>query len=301
MSVSLPCPERRRVLARSAGLLLAGAAVQPAPTAAPVAVRYPEPQIELDKLFIGLLKLALAHEPGFELRAWQTRLQKGRALHELARGERVQVAWAVTNRERERQLRPIRIPLDKGLSGWRVCLAMQTDLPRLRAVADLAGLARLKAGQGMDWADTAVLRANGLPVVTGGTAANLFQMLAVHRFDYFPVSAGQAWDFAVEHAARGIVLEPMLALHYPSAVYFFVNQDNTALAAAIERGLLRLIGDGTFDRYFHAAVDGQLERAGLGARRVLALRNPGLPPATPLANKRLWYRPEHGPVVPAPG
>lgn len=53
-------------------------------------------------------------------------------------------------------------------------------------MARLDDLACYKAGQGFDWVETSVLRANGLPVMTSANSETLYGMLAAGRFDYFP-------------------------------------------------------------------------------------------------------------------
>lgn len=74
-----------------------------------------------------MLRLALDHAPGtYLLQDWSPRTERNRAIHEVARGEFLDVTWAVTSREREAALLPVRIPLDKGLSGWRIALVRRS-------------------------------------------------------------------------------------------------------------------------------------------------------------------------------
>ncbi|GAB2871427.1 transporter substrate-binding domain-containing protein [Pseudoduganella ginsengisoli] len=260
--------------------------------AAPLRAAYPKPQTEFEQGFVDLLKLALSRAGGYAPQEWLVHMEKGRAIHELVHGNQLDVVWAVANREREQQMLPVRIPLDKGISGWRLLLVNKGDAAKFGAVRALPDLARWTAGQGQDWADTAVLRANGLPVVTGNNSKGLFSMLIAGRFDYFPRSARQIWAEAEQYQARGLAVEDSLVLHYPAAVYFFVNRNNAALAAALERGLLAAIDDGSFDRLFHATHGEALRRAQFGKRRIFHLNNPDLSPETPLARKQFWYTPD---------
>ncbi|MES2257336.1 MAG: hypothetical protein V4724_02400 [Pseudomonadota bacterium] len=259
----------------------------------PIVVRYPQAQNEVDRAyFIEMLKLALSKAPArYRLQEWRMRMEKSRALHELASGGKLDVAWAVTNRAREAQLLPVRIPLDKGLFGWRIALIRQRDSAIFQNIEQVDALARQRAGLGFDWAETAILRANGLPVVTGTTSDGLYQMLAANRFDYMPRSIAQIWEEAEQHAGLGIVAEPALALHFPSAVYFFVNRRNAALAAALEQGLLAALDDGSFDRLFHAYNADSIQRANLGRRKIFELTNPDMSAQTPLHQARFWFSP----------
>lgn len=262
-----------------------------AQAATPQRVAYPQPQSEIDQGFVAVLKLALSRVPGYAPQEWRVRMEKGRAIHELMTGNSLDVVWAMTNRAREQQMLPVRIPLDKGMSGWRIALVRQADASQFSAVRQLADLAQWRAGQGYDWADTAILRGNGLPVVTGNYSDGLHRMLMVGRFDYFPRSVRQVWAEADQYAARGLVVEDSFVLHYPSAVYFFVNRRNAPLAAALEQGLLAAIEDGSFDQLFNASHGEALRRANLGKRRVIELDNPELSPETPLSHRKFWYTP----------
>jgi hypothetical protein len=260
----------------------------------PQPVRHQAPQNVFDASFLRMLALALDKAPGaYVLEQWGGRMERGRSVQEVMRGRNLDVLWAVTTRERERQLLPVRIPLDKGLSGWRIALVMKQDSARFAAVRQLGDLAAFRAGLGFDWAEVPILRANGLPVVTGNSSESLHAMLAAGRFDYFPRAPAEAVRESDQFAARGIIAEPALVLHMQSAVYFFVNKKNRALAAAIGQGLRNAMQDGSFDKLFRELNEAGIERARLGQRRVIELANPELPPETPLADKSLWLAPEH--------
>lgn len=286
-----PLLQRRALLRAGAGA--AALAVCPVILArAPQTVRCPRIDNDIDQVSFDMLRLALDHAPGaFVLKTWPIRVERGRALFELARGQYLDVAWAVTNREREAALQPVRIPLDRGLSGWRLCLVRRADVDRFAEVDQLAGLARFRAGLGLDWAETAVLRANGLPVVTGSNTDSLPAMLAGKRFDYYPRTLRQAWIDVQKYARLELEVEPHVALHFPSALYLFVNKANSALAALLRQGLRKAIDDGAFEKLFTAQYSAYLQRAALGRRRILQLENPSLTPDTPLSSRELWYLP----------
>jgi hypothetical protein len=82
-----------------------------------------------------------------------------------------------------------------------------------------------------------------------------------------------------------------VALHYPTAFYFFTSLARADLAADIERGLERMIADGSFEQLFEAHHGATLRRAKLEQRQLIELLNPNLPPRTPFAREELWYRP----------
>ena len=216
---------------------------------------------------------------------------QARSIRELEQGRWLDVIWTMTSTEREAALLPIRIPIDRGLLGWRLLLVRASELPRLAQVRGLVDLQALRAGQGADWPDTTILRAAGLNVDESARYGDLFRKLGAGRIDYFPRGLQEIWSELDQHRSEGLAAEPRLALHYPTAMYFFVNKRDTALAADITRGLERALRDGSFDALFQRHFGAQIKRAGLNERQVIELRNPLLPAQTPLADARLWYRP----------
>lgn len=257
---------------------------------------FPAPEaIDDERSDYQLTLLRLAFEKshaGYTVERTHAYMPQGRALDELAKGSGlVQVVASMTSAEREARLLPIRIPIFKGLIGWRIPLVPADEPDLLAHVRSKADLARLRAGQGADWPDTAILRANGLPVESAIGYAGMFKMLGLHRFDYFPRSVAEIMPEVRQHLNDGVVMDRHVVLHYPAAVYFFVNRKDTALAKAIRRGLEAALADGSFDRLFYAHHRAFIDLADLPHRRVIELDNPLLPAETPLARAALWYRP----------
>ncbi len=238
---------------------------------------------------VRLLEMALQRaDARYRIRSAEQKMGQARVMLELERGKMIDVMWTMTSTERERDLLPVRIPIYKGLIGWRLLLIRREALPQFAGIAELSQLKTLLALQGHDWPDTDILRANGFRVSTGAYYATMFSMLASGRVDYFPRSIVEIWNEAEANKAAQLVVEPTILLRYPTAFYFFVNKRNTALAAALEHGLESMIADGSFDKLFHEYHDAIIKQAHLAGRRVFELDNPLLPAATPLARKGLW-------------
>lgn len=245
-----------------------------------------------DRYPIQLLELALAKAQSRRpLEPHPIFMLQARALHELAQGQGLDVVWTMTSAEREQGLLPIRIPIDRGLLGWRLLLVRESELSRFAALKRAEQLQALTGGQGADWPDTAILRAAGYRIDPSARYPDLFLKLAAGRIDYFPRSVQEIWGEQALHAAKGLVVEPRLALHYPTAMYFFVSRRRADLAADIQRGLEAALADGSFDALFQRHFGAMLARARLNERRVFELKNPLLPPETPLSDARLWHRP----------
>ncbi|HEX7641429.1 MAG TPA: hypothetical protein VF472_04365 [Burkholderiaceae bacterium] len=266
-----------------------------AASAAPVRIVYPAPEAGSDSrgsYIIELLRLALDKSgAAYELAPYKFPMEQSRVLLQLEKGGDIDVAWSMTTREREKTLRPIRIPIDKGLLGWRLLLINNRDRDAFGAVHSLPQLQAYAAGQEHDWPDVAVLRANGLKVKTGETYDGLFHMLEADRFQYFPRSVTEIWDEQERHRGLGIEVETTLALHYPSCIYFFVKKDNLPLEKRTEQGLRLAIRDGSFDKLFQRYYGNNILRAGLRKRTVLELANPLLPGETPVDESGLWFKP----------
>jgi ABC-type amino acid transport substrate-binding protein len=267
----------------------------PQARAAASIVRYPRSESlasATEHYPVRLLRMALARSGrDYALQSTPLMMRQSRALLELQSGRVLDVMWTMTSRERERDLLPIRIPIDRGLIGWRLLLIRKADVARFAAIRRIEELRALTALQGHDWPDTEILRANQFNVQTASDYAGMFGMLATERVDYFPRATFEIWDEAKLHAREGLVVAPGLALYYPSAFYYFVNKANVKLAADIERGMQQMLADGSYDKLFDEYFGVMVERAALAKRKVFDLRNPLLPDATPLARRELWYRP----------
>lgn len=239
-----------------------------------------------------LLQLALQKSgTEFDLVPNTSRIQQQRAMLEVTRGDQLNIMWTMTSDERENLLRPIRIPIYRGLIGLRIPLVRADNEDLLADITTVDELRALRAGQGYGWPDTTILQANELPVVAGSDYRQLFPMLNAGRFDYFPRSILEIWAEADTHAADNIIVSPHLALRYPAAVYFFVAPDDDVLAEALETGLNRAIADGSFQALFESWYGDAIARADLDSRVILELNNPLLPEATPLDREELWFRP----------
>ncbi|WP_250657921.1 transporter substrate-binding domain-containing protein [Alkalimarinus coralli] len=245
--------------------------------------------------FVKLLELAMEKtisDGRYQITRSQKDRSQARNLLDLEKGHNLNVLWTMTSKEREDRLLPIRIPLLKGLLGYRVFLIRKEDKNTFGSIQSLDGLRRFKAGQGAHWPDTRVLRENGIDVVTSVRFELLFTMLQEKRFDYFPRGINEAWAELKHHAQRGLIVEPSILLKYAAPMYFFVNRSDEWLANRIEKGLLTAIEDGSFDALFYGFPVHQnfFSLANIRSRKTFELVNPGLPEKTPLDIDELWYK-----------
>lgn len=200
------------------------------------------------------------------------------------------VMWTMSNQEREQLLRPIRVPIFKGLLGKRVLVIRAEDRQKFVSVTTEKELKKWVAGQGAHWPDTDILQTNGFRVTEGGNRESLYKMLAAKRFDFFPRGVAEIATEKDLIEANKMMVEPRLLLSYPAPMYFFVNRRNAELAERLERGWAIIIANGTFDDFFyhHPRVKAAMAELKRHKHYVIKLDNPYLPPETPLLDKRYW-------------
>lgn len=238
-------------------------------------------------LALALVKAGYAHR----LEPAPLAMPQSRSLRLLERSEMLDVVWSAATAERARQLRPVPFPIDRGLLGWRVLLVRNTALRRLREVRDLDGLRALRMGQGHDWPDVAVLRANGMDVVPGSDYEGLFRMLGAGRIDAFPRALSEVRAELAAHPGQGLAIEPGLLLHYPAALYFYLAPGDEELARALETGLERSHADGSLRALFDSHHGRDLVALAPSQRRLIEL-DPGPAAAhLPLQRRELWFAP----------
>ncbi|HEU0204230.1 MAG TPA: hypothetical protein VFR86_27785 [Burkholderiaceae bacterium] len=273
-------------------------------TVAPGAVViYPKSVSPTDSQYLydyELLRLAIEKTNGtdgpLELRPSDVPMNQARAAEEIITGSgRIHIFARSTAIEHEQRMLPIRIPIDKGLISYRVFLIRAADQPRFAAVNTLDELRRFSVGSFTTWADTKILRDGGFIVVTGDSYEGLFRMLVAGRFDFFSRGVDEAYREFEERRAElpDMAVEESLLLYFPTTRYFFVQRSAAGerLAARIERGLNRMIKDGSFNAHFRKYKGALIEQAHLKTRKLFRIPNPYLSPETPLARRELWYDP----------
>ncbi|AXE29606.1 amino acid ABC transporter substrate-binding protein [Chromobacterium phragmitis] len=246
--------------------------------------------------YIELLRMALdktVPEYGpYAMRHPAEEMNEPRFMAEAVSGQRVNLVWGATSEERERKLIPIRIPLGKGLLGYRVGLIRAGDQARFSGVRTVDDLKEFSFGLGPGWGDIPIYRHAGLTIWID-PYEKLFKMLAAGRFDFYSRGVNEVFTEyqAFQLAKQGIVIEQDLLLYYPYPFYFFVSPSSPRLASRLTAGLERMLNDGSFDAIFWRYNRSSIEQAGLARRRIVRLVNPALPAHTPLGDRRLWFVP----------
>ena len=249
--------------------------------------------------YTQLLRLALVNGAAGrdipELRETSV-MEQGRAIYELNRGASIDVYWMGTSTEREQKLRAIRIPVDRGLIGYRRFIIRADRHREFDAVKSGADLKRLLACQGLDWPDVDIMRAAALRVTEVAVLEGLYQQVVAKRCDYFPRGYYEALPELTQrkNSYPELIEHKTLVLHYPFAVYFFVGRDNEELARWIEQGLEKMIEEGEFLAYMknHPLTSHVFPlNKTLAPRHTIHIPNSFLPADTNYSNSRYWFQP----------
>jgi hypothetical protein len=222
-----------------------------------------------------------------------TDFSRDRLLKELITGENVHVMAQAPKSDWEESLLTIRIPLRKGITGYRLFLINKQDQAALSKVSTLEELKAFSTGSGAQWSMRRVLEDAGFQVVTTNDDNTLFNMLAARRFLTFGRGIYEAYN---EHDRlssefENLAVEQDLTLFFPLPTYFFVSPAHPELAQHIETGLRRMIEDGSFDEHFLSYHKADIDRAKLADRKIFRIPNPNLSKDTPVNEPLLWFDP----------
>ena len=209
-------------------------------------------QLYFRQLLVLALDKTVAAEGPYVIRHYSQRLSSSRFMKELKSDGVINVIWDTYDTEREKYLLPIKISMLRELNDYRVLLIREGDQGKFDALKSEEDLKKLEAGSGTKWPVTQILQDNGYNVVTAVAYDSLFKMLSAKRFDYYPRGLHQAWNEQKTHKDKHLVIEKRFLLHTPAPFYFYVNQENTALAERIALGLSMAIADGSFDQLFYS-------------------------------------------------
>lgn len=226
---------------------------------------------------IAVLDLAMreAHAD-YTIRESSEVMQRERAVRELTDGQSINLGCFSMSAVDEKRLRPIRIPVYRGLIGYRVLLIRKDRQPLFDKVDTLDQLRALTGGQGLGWVDAKVLRDAGLRV-DAATYDSLFRMTEAGRIDYFPRGVVEAWNELEARRAEtpDLAVERHLLLVYRSDLIFYTSRRDERLASTIEAGLRAAYRDGSYMRLFDSqhGIQQAIEQARLAHRTVIYLDN----------------------------
>lgn len=171
-------------------------------------------------------------------------------------------------------------PMMKGLLGYRLLITRAADRDTFAGITSAAELQQQRQGIPLGWADAALFRHNGYPVVEQGTFDDLFTRLRDKQFDYVSFGANEVESVFRERAAGVGELQTndTLLIYYPFPLVFYVNPENTQLARRLSQGMQIITRNGQLDEIFRHHYGDLVERLQLKDRQLIPLTNPLLPP-----------------------
>ncbi|MBV8667072.1 MAG: hypothetical protein JO269_11370 [Burkholderiaceae bacterium] len=223
-------------------------------------------------------------------------MQRLRARRELEDGQLINVNVQVTSPDWEQYLIPVRIPVDKGITNYRISLIDGRRQDEFSRVKTLDQLRKFTLGVGEQWATHELYEQNRLPLLAGNSNSGLAGMLMQGRFDYYPRSLEEAVreEQTLAPTHPNIAMDKALLLYVPLPRYYFVSPRKPRLAQRLTAGLEALIASGEYDRIFLHYYGPRIVAAQICKRTVLQLQNPSLSPETPLKRRALWFDPSSG-------
>lgn len=267
--------------------------------AAPLRVITPKPESAADTryeyaemILQHLLKItADQYGPAVHAHAAEA-VSRDRALVELVKGE-LHITAETPKDDWAQALIPIYVPINKGITGYRIYFIAAQSQAQFARINSLAELKQIKTGSGSQWSTTPILKDAGFKIISTRKLEGLFWMLMGERFQALPRGINEAPQELLHYQTLfpDIRIEQTLAVYIPLPTFFYVSPKHPELAERVTTGLAMMYADGSFDEIFYNYHLAMIESAKLTERKIFTLENPTLAPAVPLAEAKYWYKP----------
>lgn len=219
-------------------------------------------------------------------------ITQGRSFEEIKKGKLVDIDFAATSIERENELLAIKVPLFKGLLGYRVPVIKKDNIKKFDKIKTIQDLKKISIIQGTHWPDTEILLNSKFNVMQVAKFENMYPLLENGRGDAFFRSVCEAYGEVALRANEELVVYDKIIIAYKMPMYFFVNKNNKKLAERIEKGLLLLIENGEFLNFMknHPITKPVFSLEKYKNSLIFELPNPTLPEKTPVNDSKLWIK-----------
>ncbi|AWB65612.1 hypothetical protein C2869_03795 [Saccharobesus litoralis] len=211
---------------------------------------------------------------------------------------KVDVTYFPANTEVETQLLPIRIPLYKGLMGYRTLLIQAKNQSKFDNLHSLKQFKNILQGAGSRWRTTKVLAHHEFKYITAERTSSLLKMLDIGRFEYTTRGIIETPETlqAIDKNYPKLKIEDNTIFYTELPVYFFVSKQRPELAKKIYTGLVKAAHNGEFDKVFDAFY--QMIPSGLNfdKRNFYYLKNPQLSAETRANALNFWQKQVKSPV-----
>jgi hypothetical protein len=246
------------------------------------------------KFPLAVLDLAMRKmHAKYTIRPSTETMERGRALLELEKPQRINLAFTSMASEAEKRLRPIRIPISRGLVGFRLFLINKEKQSAFAAVHNLDDLRQFRGGVGLGWIDADVMQQARLPILRD-KYDTLFKMTHENIVDYFPRGANEIFAELETHrkSQPALAIENHLMLVYRNDIIFYTSKNDELLASTIEKGMLAAYDDGSYMKLFneHPYIQQVLRDAGFNKRTRIDIPNPVLSEQDRAIPAKFWIK-----------
>ncbi|WP_320820279.1 transporter substrate-binding domain-containing protein [Thalassolituus sp.] len=202
----------------------------------------------------------------------------------------IDIFWAGSTAEREKNSQAIRIPLYAGLLGRRVPVIRRGDLAKFEAINKEGSLKALKACQGDQWPDSDILENAGYILERVHKFELMYNMLRAGRCDYFPRAITEVYAEIEGYGGEDLVVFDHIIISYPFPMYFFVAKDNATLTERLTYGLEKMVNSGELRNFLqtHPTTKDAFPLTRFDNSLIFDLPNVSLPSKTPVNNPDLW-------------
>lgn len=222
-------------------------------------------------------------------------MNRTRALASLIEGKNLHVMAEAPKPDWNEKLLAVRIPIRKGIQGFRLFLTKHEHKERLSKINLLEDFKLLPTGSGEQWSTTSVLEQAGFNVVKGVDYEGLFGMLVRNRFITFGRGINEVFEEYEQRQPElnDLTIDDRFLLYIPLPTYFFVTPTKPELRDRIEKGLKSLISTKEFDQIFEKEFGELIKRAQLDKRIKFSIPNTNLSNDDPIHIKEYWFSDSH--------
>lgn len=193
----------------------------------------------------------------------------------MVRNNEIDVLYAGYTRELDEHLKPIPVPITRGLIGKRLLIINQKSRALYQDIHSIEELRNHSALLGFGWPEIELFADNQLPVYER-IYDEIFLSIDAGNPGYFSRGVLEIYgELDDRQELTNLTVQETLLLSYSSAVLFFVHPNNSELAQAIQLGFDIGYQDGSYEKflYSHPLVVDSLKKAQINERHQISINN----------------------------
>lgn len=211
---------------------------------------------------------------------------------DLVENGKIDVTWEPANSELQDKLNSIKIPIFKGLLGYRLFFINENEIDSFLKINTLDELKSKTMCTGLGWGVTKLYEEEGFKLIVSPAYEGLFEMIEKGRADYFSRGVNEIFTEYKTYSPKypKLHIESHLALYHPLPFYTYTTKSKKGdlIAKRVEIGVKKLIENGEFDKLFNQYYGDLVKKADISKRKVFRIKNPFLPDDVPFDKKEYW-------------